>query len=89
MTAPPNGLAVMRTRAYLGVLVLAVVLGAPVAALAYGFLKLDDAGAAVDLHRPAEGARPPDRADLVAAAPPRGRRDPDRAEHPPAAGHRR
>src|SRR3954469_25425551 len=40
MTTPPNGLAVMRTRAYLVVLVLAVVLGVPVAVLAYGFLKL-------------------------------------------------
>jgi H+/Cl- antiporter ClcA len=40
MTTPPNGLAVMRPRAYLGVLVLAVVLGVPVAAFAYGFLKL-------------------------------------------------
>ena len=65
---PPNGLAVMRTRAYLGVLVLAVVLGVPIAAFAYGFLKLTVAGAAVDLHRPAEGARLRDRADLVAAA---------------------
>src|SRR3954466_15825696 len=40
MTTPPNGLAVMRPRASLVVLVLAVVLGVPVAALAYGFLKL-------------------------------------------------
>src|SRR3954452_6762331 len=40
MTTPPNGLAVMRPRAYLVVLVLAVVLGVPVAVLAYGFLKL-------------------------------------------------
>jgi H+/Cl- antiporter ClcA len=40
MTTPPDGLAVMRSKAYLGVLVFAVVLGVPVAALAYGFLKL-------------------------------------------------
>ena len=40
MTTPPDGLAVMRSKAYLGVLVLAVVLGVPIAALAYGFLKL-------------------------------------------------
>ena len=40
MTTPPDGLAVMRSKAYLGMLVLAVVLGVPIAALAYGFLKL-------------------------------------------------
>ena len=40
MTTPPDGLAVMRSRAYLGVLVLAVVLGVPIAVFAYGFLKL-------------------------------------------------
>src|SRR3954453_21536336 len=40
MSAPPNPLAVMRSRSYLGVLVLAVVLGAPISAAAFGFLKL-------------------------------------------------
>jgi H+/Cl- antiporter ClcA len=40
MTTPPDGLTLMRSRAYLVLLVLAVVLGVPVAVLAYGFLKL-------------------------------------------------
>jgi len=40
MTTPPDGLAVIRTRSYLGVLLLAVALGVPIAVLAYGFLKL-------------------------------------------------
>src|SRR3954451_12371668 len=40
MSAPPNPLAVMRSRSYLGVLVLAVVLGAPISAATFGFLKL-------------------------------------------------
>jgi H+/Cl- antiporter ClcA len=40
VTTPPDGLAVMRSKAYLGVLALAVVLGVPIAVLAYGFLKL-------------------------------------------------
>jgi H+/Cl- antiporter ClcA len=40
MTAPANPLAVMRSRAYLRLLVLAVVLGVPIAAFAFGFLKL-------------------------------------------------
>jgi H+/Cl- antiporter ClcA len=40
MTTPPDGLAVMRSKAYIGILALAVVLGVPIAVLAYGFLKL-------------------------------------------------
>jgi H+/Cl- antiporter ClcA len=40
MSAPANPLAVMRSRAYLRLLVLAVVLGVPIAAAAFGFLKL-------------------------------------------------
>jgi len=40
MTAPPNPLAVLRSRAYLRLLVLAVVLGVPIAGAAFGFLKL-------------------------------------------------
>src|SRR4051794_41962333 len=36
----PDPLAVMRSRAYLGALALAVVLGVPIAAAAFGFLKL-------------------------------------------------
>jgi H+/Cl- antiporter ClcA len=40
MTAPANPLAVMRSTAYLRVLALAVALGAPIAAAAFGFLKL-------------------------------------------------
>ena len=40
MSAPADPLAVMRSRAYLGALALAVVLGVPIAASAFGFLKL-------------------------------------------------
>ena len=40
MTAPANPLAVMRSRAYLRLLLLAVVLGIPISAFAFGFLKL-------------------------------------------------
>src|SRR3954469_2211371 len=38
----PQPLAVMRSRAYLRLLVLAVVLGVPIAAAAFGFLKLTE-----------------------------------------------
>jgi H+/Cl- antiporter ClcA len=38
----PQPLAMMRSRAYLGLLVLATVLGVPIAAAAFGFLKLTD-----------------------------------------------
>jgi chloride channel protein, CIC family len=41
-TAPSGPLALLRTRRYVGLLVLAAVLGAPIAAIAYGFLKLVD-----------------------------------------------
>ena len=41
-TAAPDPLAVMRTPAYLRLLVLAVLLGVPISALAYGFLALTD-----------------------------------------------
>jgi H+/Cl- antiporter ClcA len=40
--APPNPLALMRTPAYLRLLVLAVLLGVPISALAFWFLKLTD-----------------------------------------------
>jgi H+/Cl- antiporter ClcA len=40
MTAPVDALALMRTRAYAKLLVLAVLLGVPVSAAAFGFLKL-------------------------------------------------
>jgi H+/Cl- antiporter ClcA len=40
VTTPPDGLAVMRSKVYLGVLALAVLLGVPIAVVAYGFLKL-------------------------------------------------
>src|SRR3954464_12587071 len=40
MTAPVDALALMRTRAYVKLLVLAVLLGVPVSAAAFGFLKL-------------------------------------------------
>ena len=49
MTAPANPLAVMRSRAYVRLLVLAVVLGVPISAFAFGFLKLTSLGAAVDV----------------------------------------
>src|SRR4051812_20693539 len=38
--AAPDPLALMRSRAYVGLLLLAVVLGVPIAAAAFGFLKL-------------------------------------------------
>src|SRR3954454_1877386 len=40
MPAPPNPLTVMRSKQYLRVLALAVILGVPIAAVAFGFLKL-------------------------------------------------
>jgi H+/Cl- antiporter ClcA len=40
VTAPPNPLTVMRSKQYLRVLALAVILGVPIAAVAFGFLKL-------------------------------------------------
>jgi H+/Cl- antiporter ClcA len=41
-TQPADPLALLRTRGYLALLVLAAILGAPIAAAAYGFLKLVD-----------------------------------------------
>jgi H+/Cl- antiporter ClcA len=41
-TKPADPLALLRTRRYLALLVLAAILGVPIAALAYGFLKLVD-----------------------------------------------
>ena len=41
-TKPADPLALLRTRRYVGLLVLAAVLGVPIAAIAYGFLKLVD-----------------------------------------------
>src|SRR5947209_3693564 len=38
--SPPDALAVMRTTKYLRLMVLAIVLGVPIAAVAYGFLQL-------------------------------------------------
>ncbi len=40
VTTPPDPLAALRTRSYLGLLLFAAVLGVPVSAAAYGFLKL-------------------------------------------------
>jgi len=40
MTSPPNPLALLRSRSYLGLLGLAAVIGVPVSAAAYGFLAL-------------------------------------------------
>ena len=39
-TSPANSLAVLRTRGYLVLLVLAALIGAPISAIAYGFLAL-------------------------------------------------
>src|SRR6476659_7340847 len=41
-TQPTDPLALLRTRGYLALLVLAAILGVPIAAVAYGFLKLVD-----------------------------------------------
>ena len=41
-TKPADPLALLRTRRYVVLLVLAAVLGVPIAAIAYGFLKLVD-----------------------------------------------
>jgi len=41
-TQPADPLALLRTRGYLALLVLAAILGVPIAAVAYGFLKLVD-----------------------------------------------
>jgi H+/Cl- antiporter ClcA len=40
MTSPPNPLALLRSRSYLGLLGLAAIIGVPVSAAAYGFLAL-------------------------------------------------
>jgi H+/Cl- antiporter ClcA len=40
LTTDPNPAALLRSRSYVGLLVLAAILGAPVSALAYGFLQL-------------------------------------------------
>ncbi len=42
MTTPPDPLALLRTKSYLALLVLAAMLGVPISAVAYGFLKLID-----------------------------------------------
>jgi H+/Cl- antiporter ClcA len=62
MSAPANPLAVMRSRAYLRLLLLAVALGVPIAALAFGFLKLTQLvqqWAFTDLARAAGYSPPP------------------------------
>lgn len=40
MTAPPDPLQILRSRSYVALLLLAAVIGAPVSAVAYGFLAL-------------------------------------------------
>jgi len=42
VTTPPDPLALLRTKSYLALLVLAAMLGVPISAVAYGFLKLID-----------------------------------------------
>ncbi len=42
MTSPPDPFALLRTRGYVALLVLAAIIGVPVSAVAYGFLKLVD-----------------------------------------------
>ncbi len=43
-SAPPDPLDMLRSRPYLGLLLFGAVIGVPVAAMAYGFLKLTDVG---------------------------------------------
>ena len=40
MTAPVDPLAILRSRAYLRLLLMAAIIGVPISAVAYGFLKL-------------------------------------------------
>ena len=64
----PDPVAIIRSRPYLLALVLAAVLGAPISAVAYGFLALVDADPAVRVRRPAPGRLHRGRPSVVAGA---------------------
>ena len=88
-TAPDGPGTVIRSKAYLSALVLAAILGAPISAVAYGFLvlvtKLQD-WLFTDLPgRPVRGGAP----GLVAGALGSAGRPADRLDHPVPAGQRR
>ena len=70
----PDPLALLRSRAYVKLLVLAALIGIPVSAVAYGFLELVAELQDAAVRRPAGRARVRFRAGLVAAAAARARR---------------
>jgi len=69
MTTPADALALLRSRDYLRLLILAAILGLPVSAIAFGFLALVSKLQCWLYTDPAQGPGLPRRADLVAAAP--------------------
>ena len=82
MTMPADPHAVLRSPGYLKLLVLAAIIGAPIAAAAWGFLWVGGRGAGLALHGPSGRPGLRRRADVVAAAPARARRPAGRADHP-------
>ena len=86
---PSDPRALLRSRAYLRLLIIAAVLGVPVSAAAYGFLALVTYLQIGDLHPSSAWTGLQCRTDMVAAARPGRGRNPHRAGHPVPARHRR
>ena len=87
MSMDPHAL--LRSPAYLKLLVLAAAVGAPIAAAAYGFLWLLDELPGLGLHRPPERPGLRRRAGVVAAPVAGPRRGVGRPDHPVPPGARR
>ncbi len=79
---------VIRSKAYLSALVLAALLGAPISAVAYGFLVLVTKLQELAVHRPARRPVRRGRTRLVAGAVGGAGRPADRPGHPAPAGQR-
>ena len=84
----PDPRALLRNRSYVALVVLGGAVGAPIAAVAYFFLKGDRRGAALSVRHASGRSRFQHTADLVAVAPPGGWRACGRLGHPLPARHR-
>ena len=81
--------AVIRSKRYIGALVLAAIVGIPVSVVAYGFLASGRCDPAISVHRAAESDAREPRTRVVAAALVGAVRAVSRVDHPIPAGQRR
>src|SRR5262249_16178020 len=89
MTTPGDPQALLRSRSYTALLVLAAVLGLPATAVAVGVRGGGRKGRGLALHLLAQGSGLPGGAAVVAPAAPHGGRTAGRAHDPLPAGERR